>query len=1192
MGKIIAGFCGRRRFLNTRRAFAVLAVLALFAGCPNAAGPDNPDPDPSLETTLIQFDNSQGAFSVSVYTSPDRQANSKVADLDAYKKSKAIAWIPQSSGASFYFSYTLSIKNVQLFFVPPGDKGVVTPRIDEGKTTTIPLPSLEQVVAGNDEPLCSEAYVAIKNRGSYAFRLQRGNTVIERNDYPASLVNAGETGLYKLSAGAVSIYNLLVNATTYPLPGAALAEGRLYTMVYSGSGVALEEDTAITVTNIIANQGTGALPVPTGLKAESAPDGNGARVSWNPVAGAFYYEVYRSSSLSGIYSSISGNGLTATSYTDWDLAVDITNYYKVCAYSENYAKSSYLSEAVFIIPSAPSAPSGVQAAASSLDGSITVSWLALSIVSSYKLYRSTDFGATYAELDANASSPYRDSGLSAGTYYYKVSAANAIGESPRSAAAAATLSPPSTPGGVQAAASSLDGSITVSWSKLSTASSYKLYRSTDFGATYAELDANASSPYRDSGLSAGTYYYKVSAVNAIGESPRSAAVSAAFSAPSMPVGVRARIAVNGNVIVTWDAVSNASSYKMFRSLNASSGFNEKAAGIAETTYTDTDLLEGTTYYYKVSALNISGESSQSALASITYAMPEAPVSVGASLSGTTVSVTWSAVSNASSYKVYRSDSSIGAYTKIGAPVSPPFTDNPPAAGEWSYKVSAVNYLGESAQSSSTGEATLAVPAPDSVFATASSLNGSITVSWSAVSMANSYKIYRSIGGSYSGADWPLQSDGRRKSPAIGHNDTTITRYAFTSDGESALIINLYASSESGGDYAFVGYLDTPASPYSYYERISGSAVTPKVISINVLSAGTHYIEIGYGKNAYYTAGQDCAWFEISDGGDYQHRGEASSVSYTDSDLSAGTYYYKVSAVNALGESAQSVAAATTLSAPPAPSGVSASASSLNGSITVSWNNVSNASSYNVYRSTNSDNTYTKLVANTSSPYRDSGLSAGTYCYKVSAENALGEGLQSAAATATLSMPPAPSGLAIMIDSDTGATLSWNAVSDAVSYTVYYATAHGPFIPVPDITANTAALSSLLANTTYYFTVSSVNILGEGPQSSSVEARTASSVGSLASVWTNDSLVDWKEIKMYAFPVSSGTHYSILWQDSATTIVGGTAAISVSARYQASGISISLRTGATFQASETGVVLVTVTGKNAYSAGTYRIAVQD
>jgi hypothetical protein len=181
----------------------------------------------------------------------------------------------------------------------------------------------------------------------------------------------------------------------------------------------------------------------------------------------------------------------------------------------------------------------------------------------------------------------------------------------------------------------------------------------------------------------------------------------------------------------------------------------------------------------------------------------------------------------------------------------------------------------------------------------------------------------------------------------------------------------------------------------------------------------------------------------------------------------------------------------------------------------------------------------------------------------------------------------------VINSDTRVTLTWTSVATAVSYTVYSAvSSSGPYAPVQTgITANTLAVSGLAANTTYYVAVSSTNLLGEGVKSSPVAARTASNVGALTTTWTNDSLADGNEVKMYTFSVSKGIHYSILWQDSSTATTYGSATVSVSARYQTSGTAIALGTGGsgTFQASETGSVLVTVTGKNASSAGTYRIA---
>jgi hypothetical protein len=139
------------------------------------------------------------------------------------------------------------------------------------------------------------------------------------------------------------------------------------------------------------------------------------------------------------------------------------------------------------------------------------------------------------------------------------------------------------------------------------------------------------------------------------------------------------------------------------------------------------------------------------------------------------------------------------------------------------------------------------------------LNGTITAS------VDNYEDFTGSGeftGSYSGDTWALQGDGRRKSPTIGHSQTTITRYNFTSTGSNAsLVIRLDVSSESGYDYAFVGNLDSTASMTSYYDRISGS--TSKTITISVPSAGSHFVEIGYGKDGSASSGSDCAWFTLA-----------------------------------------------------------------------------------------------------------------------------------------------------------------------------------------------------------------------------------------------------------------------------------------------------------------------------------------
>ncbi len=142
-------------------------------------------------------------------------------------------------------------------------------------------------------------------------------------------------------------------------------------------------------------------------------------------------------------------------------------------------------------------------------------------------------------------------------------------------------------------------------------------------------------------------------------------------------------------------------------------------------------------------------------------------------------------------------------------------------------------------------------------------------------------------------------------------------------------------------------------------------------------------------------------------------GQPTGTSYTDSGLAAGTYYYRVTAEDAAGNiSAPSTELAVTVPPPPdtappsAPSGLTASTTV--GSATVSWTAATDnvgVVRYNVHRSTTAG--FTPATANrvgqpTGTSYTDSGLAAGTYYYRVTAEDAAGNiSAPSAQLTATV-----------------------------------------------------------------------------------------------------------------------------------------------------------------------------------------------
>jgi hypothetical protein len=86
-------------------------------------------------------------------------------------------------------------------------------------------------------------------------------------------------------------------------------------------------------------------------------------------------------------------------------------------------------------------------------------------------------------------------------------------------------------------------------------------------------------------------------------------------APYAVTGVTAT-AGTGQVTVSWNAVSGATSYQLYRTANSGSEpATPSVTGLTGTTFTDTGLNPGTTYYYRVVAVNGSGASGFSTEAS-------------------------------------------------------------------------------------------------------------------------------------------------------------------------------------------------------------------------------------------------------------------------------------------------------------------------------------------------------------------------------------------------------------------------------------------------------------------------------------------------------------------------------------------------------------------------------------------------
>jgi hypothetical protein len=172
----------------------------------------------------------------------------------------------------------------------------------------------------------------------------------------------------------------------------------------------------------------------------------------------------------------------------------------------------------------PAVPNGVTATAG--NSQVTLRWNPASLANSYRVMRSTTSGGPYAQIAAPTWNGFTDVSVDNGTtYYYTIQSADSSGLSARSAQVSARPSGLGAPGGVVANAGNSQVSLT--WSPVSSATSYRVDRATSSGGPYTQIASPTWHGYTDMGADNGvTYYYVILAANSGGESGRSAQVSA------------------------------------------------------------------------------------------------------------------------------------------------------------------------------------------------------------------------------------------------------------------------------------------------------------------------------------------------------------------------------------------------------------------------------------------------------------------------------------------------------------------------------------------------------------------------------------------------------------------------------------------------------------------------------------------
>ena len=317
--------------------------------------------------------------------------------------------------------------------------------------------------------------------------------------------------------------------------------------------------------------------------------------------------------------------------------------------------------------------------------------------------------------------------------------------------AATTLTAPT----VTLKADASTGQPVISWSKVSGAAQYEVYRSaTGKANSFSIIRRTAALSYTDTSAAAGnTYYYVVRAMKGSGSSATYSKFSKAqqitYTVTSLAVPTMTLTSANsGQPVISWSKVNGAAQYEIYRSVDGVKfSIIRRTAALA---YTDTSAAAGNTYYYVVRAINGSVKSAFCAAQSIQYAITSlnAPTMTLTSAASGQPVISWTKVNGAAQYEVYRSATGkANSFSIIRRTSALTYTDVNAAAGNtYYYVVRAINGSVKSAfcPAQSIQYAITSLNAPTMTLTNAAS--GQPVVSWTKVNGAAQYEVYRSTNG--------------------------------------------------------------------------------------------------------------------------------------------------------------------------------------------------------------------------------------------------------------------------------------------------------------------------------------------------------------------------------------------------------------------------------------------------------------
>ncbi|MBE5890363.1 MAG: hypothetical protein E7282_05260 [Lachnospiraceae bacterium] len=576
------------------------------------------------------------------------------------------------------------------------------------------------------------------------------NKVTYADGYYCALYTSDGTKVFGKSVSTNSI------TITQLTDGTALSAGKGYTFkvkaYFSG-------ENTTTGSKVYGSYSTGVtvrtLPntVSNFTVTENSESANGATITWSKSSGATgYYISYKAEG--GSYAKLAS--VTGTSYTIKEFSPKTKYYVRIKPYVTVTGKNIYSSYTTAIsFCTKPATVSGITQA-STTTNSITINWKAQSGILGYQVYLYDASGTRLTgpiTIEDPTVSTYTYSGLTAGTAYScRVRAYYTNADGQMMYGSVGKISIKTRPGqvtGLKRSKSTYD-STTLTWTKVSGADGYRIYRYDTSTKSWKYLATTTKNSYTNSKLtSAKKYTYRVRAyvlTNSIyGFGSYSSSYESATTA-TKPKTVTVKANAATSVTLNWSKVSGVSGYRILIYNTSGKLLGQKTT--TATTYKVSGLTAGKTYqfyvqpYMKTSSTTVYGAKSK--VLSMTT-KPAKVTNVTASATSTSsITLSWDKMTGATGYYIYRYSASTGKSTRIGSTKSTSYKISGLSKGKtYRYRVVAYRkYSGTIYKGSASDVFVVSTRTAKATGLTATSVTkNSITLAWSKVTSAKGYRLY-------------------------------------------------------------------------------------------------------------------------------------------------------------------------------------------------------------------------------------------------------------------------------------------------------------------------------------------------------------------------------------------------------------------------------------------------------------------